>query len=521
MHCCEIHYNTLSKESNFGGDNKMLETGTVLNNTYRVVNLLGKGAMGNVYLVKKIENGSKFVVKELLFSSETGIDPSTSREIFLRESEFMARFNHRGLPKMYGTFSENERDYIVMEYIKGKTLEEIINSSKEPVPDDKAVKWIIELAGILDYLHNSFHTPVVYRDLKPSNIIITPEGQPRLVDFGIARYYNPDRDTDTFSYGSPGYAAPEQYRGKGQTTPQSDIFGLGVILFQMLTKYDPSVKPFTWPPMQTLNPSISKELENIVKRALEREPLKRYISMKDFRETLEKYLKIHKPAPGGVPGSLPFIENVKMTILMFFFMFVPSIAVSLIVDNIFGDGREIIYYIGCQILFIIIIYVLYMYGVFGSSGSICLQGEFLTLNLIASVLIIIITPSYNTVKHMHLLDGCEHNLNLMAIHLEMYAQNNDGCYPPALDKILVKSGKFKPVIREIPLCPGRQDRIKNFREIQENKSPDYLYTVSEKLNNFTLQCNTQKVHLKSRKVSRTGCWPQYTSRDGLLLVPVR
>jgi tRNA A-37 threonylcarbamoyl transferase component Bud32 len=497
----------------------MLNAGTVLNNTYRMIKLLGKGAMGNVYLVEKIEDDSKFVVKELLFSSETAIDPSTAREIFFRESEFMAKFNHQGLPKMFGTFTQNDRDYIVMEYINGKTLEEIINTSKKPVPVNKAIKWVIELAVILDYLHNSFHTPVVYRDLKPSNIIITPEGTPWLVDFGIARYYNPDKDTDTFSYGSPGYAAPEQYRGKGQTTPQSDIFGLGVILFQMLTKYDPSVKPFTWPPMQKLNPSISEELENIVRRALELEPLKRYISMKDFRETLEKHLKIDKPAPGRVPEPLPFIENVKMMILMFLFMFAPSILVSLVFDNIFADGREIIYYFGCQIIFIIIIYVLYMVGVFGSSGSICLQGEFLTLNLIAAVLIAIITPSYNTAKHMHLLDGCKVNLKNMGIHLEMYAQTNDGCYPPTLDKILVKSGKFRPVIREIPLCPGRQDRIKNFSKFKNDMSPHYLYTVSEKLDNFTLQCNTQKIHLKSRKVSRRGCWPQYIPGEGLLSGP--
>jgi len=187
----------------------MLETGTVLNNIYRVVRLLGSGAMGNVYLVERIEGDRRFVVKELIFSKACGIDEDTAKEIFHREAEFMAKFNHHGLPKMYGVFSQDGKEYITMDYIEGKTLEEIINSSTKPLSIEKAIVWTIKFASILDYLHNSFQTPVVYRDLKPSNIIITPDSKTVLVDFGIVRYYNPDKNTDTFSYGSPGYAAPE------------------------------------------------------------------------------------------------------------------------------------------------------------------------------------------------------------------------------------------------------------------------------------------------------------------------
>ncbi|MEW6216021.1 MAG: serine/threonine-protein kinase, partial [Nitrospirota bacterium] len=193
-----------------------LETGTVLNNIYRVVKLLGKGAMGNVYLVERIKDDKQFVVKELIFTKAAGLDENTAREIFHREAEFMVKFDHPGLPKMYGIFSQGGNDYLVMDYIEGKTLEEIINSSDKSVAEDKAIRWSIELCEIIDYLHNSFEKPIVYRDLKPSNIIITPDGKAKLVDFGIARYYNPDKNTDTFSYGSPGYAAPEQYKGKGQ-----------------------------------------------------------------------------------------------------------------------------------------------------------------------------------------------------------------------------------------------------------------------------------------------------------------
>jgi len=229
-----------------------LETGTVLNNIYRVVKLLGKGAMGNVYLVERIKDDKQFVVKELIFTKTIGINEKTAREIFHREAEFMVKFDHPGLPKMYGIFSQDENNYLVMDYIEGKTLEEIITSSDKLIDKNKAIEWTIELCEIIDYLHNSFENPIVYRDLKPSNIIITLEDRVKLVDFGIARYYNPDKNTDTFSYGSPGYAAPEQYKGKGQSSPQSDVFGLGIILFQMLTKYDPTIKPFSFPAMNAV-----------------------------------------------------------------------------------------------------------------------------------------------------------------------------------------------------------------------------------------------------------------------------
>ncbi len=266
-------------------------TGTVLNDIYRVVKLLGKGSMGNVYLVERIEDDKKFVVKELTFSKDAILNYDDGLEIFRREAEFMAKFDHPGIPKMYGVFSQNCKEYLTMDYIEGKTLEEIINASKKPVEKNKAITWTIQIAEIIDYLHNSFQKPLVYRDLKPSNIIIKPDGKPVLVDFGIARYYNPDKTSDTFNYGTPGYAAPEQYKGKGQSTPQSDIFGLGVILFQMLTKYDPSLKPLQFPSMKSLNPLISDELESTVFKAIQLDPLKRYISMAEFKEVLQKYLK--------------------------------------------------------------------------------------------------------------------------------------------------------------------------------------------------------------------------------------
>ncbi len=167
-----------------------------------------------------------------------------------------------------------------------------MDENEIPIPVNKALKWTIEIARILDYLHNSFEAPIVYKDLKPSNIIITPEGMPRLIDFGTSRFYNPEKDSDTHRLGTPGYAAPEQYRG--QSTAQSDVFALGVILFQMLTGYDPTAAPLKFPPMNSINPFLHSDLEAIVGRAIEKDPLCRYISAMEFKEKLEKYMGIEK-----------------------------------------------------------------------------------------------------------------------------------------------------------------------------------------------------------------------------------
>ena len=298
-----------------------LEKGTVLNNIYRVDKLLGSGAMGNVYLVERLTDTGRFVVKEIFPPEAMSLEPDNAREIFFREAEIMARFSHPGLPGMYGAFSHEGRDYITMDYIEGKTLEEIMNSSKELMPVNKAVSLIIEIADIMEYLHNSFETPLVYRDLKPSNIIITPRGNAKLIDFGIARYYTPGKNTDTFRFGTPGYAAPEQHKHRGQSGPQTDIFGLGVILYQMVTKYDPTVTPFIFPPMKPLNPHVDGELEFIIRKAIHMDHTKRYSNMEDFRLELERYLSDsgcsvpsvrHMPVNIGYDPVLRSEQNTKI-----------------------------------------------------------------------------------------------------------------------------------------------------------------------------------------------------------------
>ncbi len=249
--------------------------------------------MGNAYLADTMFHPyMRVVIKELNPSAACFDDPEQAGELFEKEAEFMKRFSHDGIPKIFDFFKENDRDYLVIEYIDGQTLEEILKSNPASVTVEKSISWAIEIADIMDYLHNSFEFPIVYRDIKPANIMITQMGRIKLIDFGIARYYNPDKSVDTFRLGSPGYAPPELYKGIVQSSPQSDIYSLGVLLFQMLTKYDPTESPFKFPPMKSLYPDIPDKLEKIVLKSIEIQPLNRYLSMTDFKEALMNYMGV-------------------------------------------------------------------------------------------------------------------------------------------------------------------------------------------------------------------------------------
>lgn len=176
-----------------------------------------------------------------------------------------------------------------MEYIKGISLEDIIKGSTGPFEEQKALHLGIQICEILCYLHNLSPEPVIYRDLKPSNIIISEGDTVRLIDFGVARRYDPSKDRDTVRLGTPGYAAPEQCRKNGQSVPQSDIYALGVVLHQLLTLYDPSVTPFKLPAVRKLNQKVSEELEYLIHKAINFDRRDRYIDTGLFRDELVEY----------------------------------------------------------------------------------------------------------------------------------------------------------------------------------------------------------------------------------------
>ena len=284
---------------------KSMKRGLSFNYKYDFITLLNYGNMGEVYLAERLWDKKKVVIKKPVFSPEIGLDEKTVNTIYAREGELLSKFDHPGLPELYGFFEEDGRKCIVMEYIEGRTLEYILKGALEkPVPLKLALRWVMEIGEILDYLHNSFSSPVVYKDLKPSNIIITRKGKVRLIDFGTSRYYSPDKNSDTYRLGTPGYAAPEQYKKTEQTTPRTDVFSMGVILYHLLTNYDPSLTPFKFPRAGSLNPAVNYGLEKIIMKAIALEPFNRFMSVRELIEELEKYLNKKAESTLFLPPSV-------------------------------------------------------------------------------------------------------------------------------------------------------------------------------------------------------------------------
>jgi len=262
-----------------------LVTGMIIK-TYTIIRPLGKGGMAQVYLGSK--NSRYYAIKEVSeFSSSE--QEEVAVKSFEKEADILSDTRHPGLPVYYETFMYGNKIYLVMEYIEGNSLEELINSSPVPIDIKRAVKWAIHLCEILFYLHNLSPEPVIYRDMKPANVIITNDGNARLVDFGIARRYDPMKSADTFRLGTPGYAAPEQFKKDRQTTPGADIYALGVLLYQAITKYDPTITPFKFPPVRSLNPSVPEELEHILQKAMHPDCVRRYKDIDEFKDELVRF----------------------------------------------------------------------------------------------------------------------------------------------------------------------------------------------------------------------------------------
>jgi len=207
-------------------------------------------------------------------------------ENFKREALLLAGLTHPNLPSIYDHFSEAGRWYLVMDFIEGETLEERLNKEPEGrLSVEEAQRIGIQLCTVLGYLHGR-QPPIIFRDLKPANIMMTPDGHLYLIDFGIARHFKPGQAKDTIAFGSPGYAAPEQY-GKAQTTARSDIYSLGANLHQLLTGIDPSQTPFQFAPLQQQGQPTPPGLESLIMQMLEMNESKRPDSMITIKQQLQ------------------------------------------------------------------------------------------------------------------------------------------------------------------------------------------------------------------------------------------
>lgn len=265
----------------------MAEIGSVINGKYRVIKKIGQGGMSKVYLAKSVEHYSWWAVKEVKKIADNKNSQVIAQSL-LTEAKLIKNLTHPALPHIEDVIEEAETIYLVMEYIHGNPLSRILEEQGAQ-PQELVISWAMQLCSVLNYLHSQ--TPsIIYRDMKPSNIMLLPDGTIKLIDFGIAREYKEENTEDTVHLGTRGYAAPEQFGGNGQTDARTDIYCLGVTLYHLITGKNPSEPPYEIYPIRHWNRRLSVGFEQIIQKCTQRNPKDRYQCCADMMYAL-KYLK--------------------------------------------------------------------------------------------------------------------------------------------------------------------------------------------------------------------------------------
>ncbi len=265
-----------------------LPIGVLLQGRYQIETVLGIGGMSVVYKGRDLRFKNVYrpcAIKEMIDRSPDSQTRAITLKNFEREAALLATLNHPAIPKIYDYFVEGGRIYLVLEFIEGQNLEDILEASPGPLEEEQVVGWAVQICDVLSYLHNHKPEPIVFRDMKPSNVMITPDNRVVLIDFGIARIFEADQKGTMI--GTEGYSPPEQYRGVAE--PRGDIYALGATLHHLLTKSDPRLEtPFTFHerPPSTLNPKVSPQLEAIIMKALEYDVRQRWSSAAEMRAAL-------------------------------------------------------------------------------------------------------------------------------------------------------------------------------------------------------------------------------------------
>ncbi|MCX8061151.1 MAG: serine/threonine-protein kinase [Anaerolineales bacterium] len=272
-----------------------LKIGSTLANRYFIEGILGVGGMGAVYKARDLHfpNVVKQVaVKEMIIQTRDPVVRASIIRNFEREANLLATLDHPAIPRIFDYFTAHDRSYLVLEFINGKTLEALI---EENIPIPQIIQWAIEICDVLSYLHNHQPEPIIFRDMKPSNVMINQYGKVMLIDFGIAKPFRGEQKGTMV--GTEGYSPPEQYRG--QASHLADIYALGATLHHFLTKKDPRLEaPFSFGerPIRQLNPDVPPELEAVILKALQYDPADRFQSAKDMKMALEAILSKRAPA---------------------------------------------------------------------------------------------------------------------------------------------------------------------------------------------------------------------------------
>lgn len=263
----------------------MLKVGDLIDGKYKILNEIGRGGMSTVYLAINEKANKPWAVKEV---RKNGIsNRELVKQSLMVEINLLKKLKHKGLPSIVDIIDQQDNYLIVMDYIEGITLENILQEEGVQ-PQEKVVNWAIQLCDVLQYLHTR-KPAIIYRDMKPSNIMLRSDGSVVLIDFGTAREFKERHVEDTTCLGTQGYAAPEQFGGMGQTDERTDIYSLGATMYRLVTGHNPSEPPYEMYPITHWNPRLSTGLEGIIAKCTSKNPKSRYQSVQEVRYALEHY----------------------------------------------------------------------------------------------------------------------------------------------------------------------------------------------------------------------------------------
>lgn len=263
----------------------MLEIGSLVDGKYRVLRKCGQGGMSIVYMALNERANKTWAIKEIRKDGIRNYEVVKQRLIV--ETNMLKRLNHPHLPSIIDVIDGAGSFLIVMDFIEGKTLSDILKEYGAQ-PQENVIDWAKQLCDVLGYLHSRIPS-IIYRDMKPSNVMLKPDGNVVLFDFGTAREYKSQNLEDTVCLGTKGYAAPEQYGGHGQTDARTDIYCLGATMYHLLTGHNPSEPPYEMYPIRHWNPQLSGGLEAIILKCTQKNPIDRYQSCAELLYALEHY----------------------------------------------------------------------------------------------------------------------------------------------------------------------------------------------------------------------------------------
>ena len=264
----------------------MARIGQVIDGKYEILKEIGRGGMSIVYLAMDKRLNKQWAVKEI---PKRALDKNNEVVVqsAIAEANMIKRLDHPAIVRIVDIINNDDVIYIIEDYIEGETLGTIVENNGAQ-PQELVIEWAMQICEALEYLHTR-KPPIIYRDMKPTNVMLKPEGNVKIIDFGIAREYKERGLADTVSLGTRGYAAPEQFGGRGQTDARTDVYCLGVTMYHLVTGQNPCDPPYEIKPIRHWNPQLSAGLEAIIEKCTQANPNDRYQSCAELLYALHHY----------------------------------------------------------------------------------------------------------------------------------------------------------------------------------------------------------------------------------------